>query len=172
MVKKGATPDDHITGALKATCAINEAKTHCLRIRTLEIFDGIPIDVMRQNEAFVQADDDTVVHEIRRRIREIRMETELLSASATNRFQVNGRLPEDRERLLPVVDEYLSMEPGFSQTCQLSQVVIIAYLRALKVRLIRRIPYPHKRPVCPAGLRNCQARCRTSQRFWHALPEY
>ncbi|MFP3980143.1 MAG: radical SAM protein, partial [Desulfobacterales bacterium] len=139
MVNKGATPDDHINGARKAARAglscsfyimpglggiamsqqhavetarvINEAGPDYVRIRTLEIFDGTPIDVMRQNGAFVEADDDTVVLEIKRLIEEIRVETELLSDSATNLLQVNGRLPEDRERMLSVIDEYLSMEP-------------------------------------------------------------
>ncbi|MBS3731511.1 MAG: radical SAM protein [Desulfobacterales bacterium] len=139
MVNKGATPDDHINGVLKAARAglscsfyimpglggvamsqqhavetarvINEAKADYVRIRTLEIFDGTPIDVMRKKGTFVEADDDTVVLEIKRLIQEIRVETELLSDSATNLLQVNGRLPEDRERMLAVIDEYLSMEP-------------------------------------------------------------
>jgi hypothetical protein len=139
MVNKGATPEDHTEGALKVSQAglscsfyimpglggmamseehaaetarvINRAEPDYVRIRTLEIFGGTPLDVMRQNGAFIEADDDTVVLEIKRLIEDITAETELLSDSATNLLQIHGRLPEDREHMLAAIDDYLSMKP-------------------------------------------------------------
>ncbi|MFP4649631.1 MAG: radical SAM protein [Desulfobacterales bacterium] len=139
MVNKGATPDDHVKGALKAaeaglSCSfyvmpglggtelserhaaetarvINKAKPDYVRIRTLEIFDGTPLDVMRRNGEFTEADDDTVVLEIKKMIEEINIDTEVLSDSATNLLQVNGRLPGDKQQMLSVIQDYLSMEP-------------------------------------------------------------
>lgn len=139
MVNKGATPGDHVEGSLKAADAglscsfyimpglggtemseqhaletarvINKAKPDYVRIRTLEIFDGTPIDTMRRKGEFTEADDDTIMLEIKKLIEEIDVETELLSDSATNLLQVNGRLPGDRQRMLSVIEEYFSMEP-------------------------------------------------------------
>ena len=59
----------------------------------------------------MEADDDTVAHEIRRLIEEINAPVQLLSDSATNLLQVYGRLPQERGDMLAVVDEYLSMPP-------------------------------------------------------------
>ena len=137
MVNKGATPEDHIKGSLKAaegglSCSfyimpglggtalsethavetarvINQAEPDYVRIRTLEIFDGTPLDAMRRKGDFTEADDDQVVLEIKRLIEEIDVEVALLSDSATNLLQVNGSLPGDRGRMLATIDEYLSM---------------------------------------------------------------
>lgn len=139
MVNKGATPDDHIQGALKASQAgiscsfyimpglggmekweehaeetarvINHAKPDYVRIRTLEIFNGTPLDSMRENGKFTEADDDTIVREIRRLVQDITIDTELLSDSATNLLQINGRLPDERQQMLAQIDDYLCMEP-------------------------------------------------------------
>jgi radical SAM superfamily enzyme YgiQ (UPF0313 family) len=139
MVKKGETPDDHVNGARKAaeaglSCSfyimpglggkalseehaaetarvINETSPDFVRIRTLEIFNGTMLDDMRREGTFLEADDDMIVHEIKRLIQEIDVPVEVLSDSASNLLQVNGRLPKDRERMLSVIDHYLSMAP-------------------------------------------------------------
>lgn len=138
-VNKGAAPEDHVEGALKTSQAglscsfyimpglggtalsqahaaetarvINRAKPDYVRLRTLEIFNGTPLDLMRQKGEFTEADDDTVVREIKRLLQEITAETELLSDSATNLLQINGRLPMDRQRMLAQIDDYLCLGP-------------------------------------------------------------
>ena len=139
MVNKGETSADHIKGSLKTTGAglsssfyimpglggkalsdehaletarvINESMPDYVRIRTLEIFDGTPLDEMRRKGDFIEADDDTVALEIKKLVEEINAPLQLLSDSATNLLQVYGRLPEDRNNMLSVIDEYLSMDP-------------------------------------------------------------
>ncbi len=139
MMNKGATPEDHIKGADKAAEAglstsfyiiaglggtalsqshafetasiINKAAPDFVRIRTIEIFDGTPLDAMRRNGEFVEADDDTVVGEIRTLVEAINVTVDLFRDSATNLLQINGRLPGDRERMLTKIENYLIMPP-------------------------------------------------------------
>lgn len=136
MVNKGETPDDHVRGSLKASEAglscsfyvmpglggsalseehavetarvINRARPDYVRLRTLEIFEGTPLDDMRKKGEFVEADDDTTAAEIEKLIQEISVPVELLSDSATNLLPVFGRLPRDRSKMLGVISEYLS----------------------------------------------------------------
>ena len=139
MVNKGETPEDHVTGSLKVSRAglsssfyvmpglggmalseehatetarvINEASPDYVRLRTLEIFEGTPIDRMRRQGDFVEADDDTVVREIRQMIEQITVPVELLSDSATNLLPIFGHLPEDKKKMLSIVDDYLGRDP-------------------------------------------------------------
>ncbi len=97
--------------AIETAWVINQAKPDYVRIRTLEIFNGTPLDVMRERGELTEADDDTVVREVRRLVQEIDVDTELLSDSATNLLQINGRLPGDRERMLSEIDDFLRLEP-------------------------------------------------------------
>ncbi len=135
-VNKGETPEDHVEGSLKTTRAglscsfyvmpglggmelseshasetarvINDAAPDYVRIRTLEIFEGTPLDEMREKGEFTEADDDTAAREIRKMIEEIRVPVEFLSDSATNLLPVFGSLPEDRGSMLQTIDEYLA----------------------------------------------------------------
>lgn len=136
---KGETPDDHIEGALKAaeaglSCSfyvmpglggdalweehaletarvINRAGPRYVRLRTLEIFEGTPLHAMRRRGEFVEADDDRVAHEIRKMIEAVHVPVALLSDGATNLLPVFGRLPEDRDDMLAVIDDYLHRDP-------------------------------------------------------------
>ncbi len=138
-IKKGETPEDHVEGSLKTARAglscsfyvmpglggmelseshavqtarvINEAAPDYVRIRTLEIFEGMPLDDMRRKGEFTEADDDTAAREIRKMIEEIRVPVEILSDSATNLLPVFGSLPKDRGKMLATIDEYLAKPP-------------------------------------------------------------
>jgi hypothetical protein len=50
-----------------------------------------------------------VVREIRTIISETECETEIVSDSATNLLNINGRLPHDRGRMLQIIDSYLAL---------------------------------------------------------------
>lgn len=139
LVNKGETPDDHIEGLRKTaeaglSCSfyvmpglggaalseaharetanvINQARPDYVRLRTLEIFEGTPLDAMRRRGEFVEADDDTIALEIKKMIEAIHVQVEVLSDGATNLLPVFGRLPDDRENILGVIDDYLSRDP-------------------------------------------------------------
>jgi len=138
LMNKGETPDDHVEGSLKAaeaglSCSfyvmpglggrdlseehametarvINRARPDYVRLRTLEVFEGTPLGIRRERGEFIEADDDLIAREIRILIEAINVPVELLSDSATNLLPVFGRLPDDREAMLSVIDEYLAME--------------------------------------------------------------
>jgi hypothetical protein len=82
-----------------------------VRVRTLQIFPGTPLAGHREKGRFQEAGEEQVVSEIRRMISDIDAPTQIISDSATNLLQINGRLPEDRVAMLDVIDAYLSFSP-------------------------------------------------------------
>jgi radical SAM superfamily enzyme YgiQ (UPF0313 family) len=138
MINKGETPDDHIQGALKASEAglscsfyvmpglggqslsaehaietarvINEARPDFVRLRTLEIFNGTPLDEMRKSGTFIEADDDMIALEIRSMLEAINVPVQILSDSATNLLPLYGCLSQEKESMLAVIDKYLSLD--------------------------------------------------------------
>lgn len=137
LINKGETSEDHINGALRVkeagiSCSVyvmpgvggkalsedNSRETarvlsriapDFVRLRTLEIFPGTGLDILRKNRSFIEASEEEVVREIRTIISETECETEIVSDSATNLLNVNGRLPHDRDRMLQIIDSYLDL---------------------------------------------------------------
>jgi len=137
FMKKGEARSDHINGCLKTkkaglTCsvyvmpglggqkmsdphardtasAVSEIQPDFTRLRSLEIFPQTPLAGARDNGDFLEAGEDQVVREIRTLIAEIQGDTTILSYSASNLLNVNGRLPEDRQAMLDRIDGYLNM---------------------------------------------------------------
>ena len=139
LVNKGETSDDHINGALKVkeagiSCSVyvmpglggkalsaengmetarvlSRIEPDFVRLRTLEIFPGTGLDVLKRNGSFVEASEEDVIKEIRTIISETSCRTEIVSDSATNLLGIYGTLPYDRERMLSVIDSYLFLSP-------------------------------------------------------------
>jgi len=137
FVKKGETRTDHIEGCQKTKSAglscsvyvmpglggmtwsgehaketasvLTEIEPDYIRLRSLEIFPQTPLARARDNGDFTEADEDQVVEEIRTLVSEIQGHTMLLSDSASNLLDINGRLPADRETMLARIDAYLNM---------------------------------------------------------------
>jgi hypothetical protein len=57
----------------------------------------------------VECDEEDVVKELKIMLEEINTHTEILSDSASNLLDLFGKLPQDREKLLEVVDGYLGL---------------------------------------------------------------
>ncbi len=134
-VRKGESKDDHITGCLKTkeaglSCSIyvmpglggqQFSKEHAeetadmitraapdfVRLRTLQVFAHSPLAGQLKSGTFQEASEEQVVLEIRRMVEKIDAPTQIMSDSATNLLQVNGRLPEDRLAMLNIIDAYL-----------------------------------------------------------------
>ena len=137
MVAKGETKSDHIEGCLKTkeaglSCSIyvmpglggkglSEEHAHetarviskigpdFIRLRTLEIFPETPLAEASRKGAFVECDEEDVVKELKIMLEEIDTHTEILSDSASNLLELFGRLPQDREKLLKIVNRYLGL---------------------------------------------------------------
>ncbi len=137
LVNKGVTAAQHIEGCLKTkesglSCSIyvmpglgghklseenayetarviNAIGPDYIRLRTLEIFPGTPLEAMRNDGTFTEASEEDVVREIRILVENINCDTEILSDSASNLLDINGKLPSHRELLLQNIDSYLRL---------------------------------------------------------------
>jgi radical SAM superfamily enzyme YgiQ (UPF0313 family) len=137
LVNKGESSAEHIEGCLKVkeaglSCSlyimpglggsefseeharetarvINAIAPDFVRLRTLEIFPQTPLEKALKGGEFVECREEQIVREVRLLIRLIHVKTELLSDSASNLLNLYGKLPDDRNRLLKVIDDYLAL---------------------------------------------------------------
>lgn len=137
FMKKGETAEDHIEGCLKTKEAgispsvyimpglgganlsfehayetsrvLSMSKPDYVRIRTLEIFPGTPLMKAKESGEFIEAEEEQIVKEIRIIVENTEAETIIVSDSATNLIDVNGKLPDDRKRMLFQIDAYLDL---------------------------------------------------------------
>lgn len=138
-MNKGETSEDHIIGSQKVKQAglspsayvipglggkelsvehanqtarvLTKMEPDYIRIRTLEIFPQTPVEALVKQGDFTEADEETIVKEIKILIEDIQTETQIFSDSATNLLQIQGKLPDDRERMLETINEYLDLTP-------------------------------------------------------------
>lgn len=138
LVNKGETSAHHITAAQKLheagiSCSVyvmpglggaeysqehgeqtaeilTEMNPDFIRLRTLEVFPGTGLDRLMQSGKFTEASEEQVIREIRTIVLNVACETEIVSDSATNLLEINGRLPRDRKVMLEEIDSYLAMD--------------------------------------------------------------
>ncbi len=139
FVRKGVTRDEHVEGAVKTreaglSCGvyvmpglggvkwseehardtadvITKITPDYVRLRSLQVFPQTPLDEAIRNGEFWEADEEQVVREIRIMVEKIDTETEIVSDSASNLLNINGRLPGDRSAMLREIDAFLSISP-------------------------------------------------------------
>ncbi len=137
MVAKGETADDHRRGCGNVTDAglycsvyvmpglggeelstehasetasvLSDISPDFVRLRSLEIFPGTPLEKACNGGSFTEAKEETVVREIRYMVASISSETIIYSDSATNLLGINGKLPDERDLMLAEIDEYLAL---------------------------------------------------------------
>jgi len=137
LVRKGVTPEEQLKGILKVKDAgisasvyvmpglggikfsdrhasdtaelLTKASPDYIRLRTLEIFPGTPLESLQKNGEFQEAPEEQVVKEIRTIIENTDTETEIVSDSAANLLEINGSLPGEREKMLDAIDSYLDL---------------------------------------------------------------
>ena len=139
FVRKGVTRDEHVEGAVKTqeaglSCGvyvmpglggarwseehardtadvITRISPDYVRLRSLQVFPQTPLDEALKRGDFQEADEAQVVREIRMMVEEIDTETDIVSDSASNLLQINGRLPRDRAAMIYEIDGFLSLSP-------------------------------------------------------------
>lgn len=94
--------------------AINQINPDFIRLRSLHVVRGTDLDGMMQSGAFTPLGDEDVVREIRRFIECLEgVESMLVSDHILNLLEeLEGRLPEDKERLLDAIDRYFALPPA------------------------------------------------------------
>ncbi len=137
MVNKGETADDHRRGCQKISeaglsCSVyvmpglggeefsaehasetasvlSDISPDFVRLRSLEIFPGTPLEEALHAGSFIEASEETVVREIRQLVASIKGETIIYSDSASNLLAINGKLPDERHLMLQEIDNYLGL---------------------------------------------------------------
>ena len=137
IMNKGVTRADHIEGGHKTkqaglSCSVyvmpglgglkySEEHAHetaevltriapdYIRLRTLQIFPQTPLQQAHKSGEFIEADEEQVIREIRILVEKIDADTEVLSESASNLLNIQGRLPGDRALMLAEIDRYLDL---------------------------------------------------------------
>ncbi len=155
LVRKGATARDHVEGcrrireagiscgvyimpglggtlwseehAAETARVLSEAQPDYVRIRSLEIFPGSGLaEAVRKGE-FEEATEEEVVREIRTIVERTTAAASIVSDSASNLLDVNGTLPQDRDRMLSLIEDYLSLSPrqklSYSLTSRLQSFI-------------------------------------------------
>ncbi len=96
--------------ALDTAATLNAIDPHFIRIRTLTVREGTPLEKKIQAQEFKLLDDDGVVREERLLLGNLRVSSYLISDHILNLLEeVEGNLAQDQEKILGVIDRYLSM---------------------------------------------------------------
>ncbi len=95
--------------AVESARVINEGRPDYIRFRSLFIKRGTPLHQLVLDGVFTPPTEDQIVAEIRELIDNIQgVETTIVSDHILNLLEeVEGKLPENKDRILGVIDEYL-----------------------------------------------------------------
>jgi radical SAM superfamily enzyme YgiQ (UPF0313 family) len=99
------------THALESADALNRIDPHFIRLRTLAIPPGIPLFEAQRDGRFEKCDDVTLAHELLMFIENLHGITSVVKSDhILNLFaDLQGRLPDDREKMLGVLHAFLEM---------------------------------------------------------------
>ncbi len=141
FIRKGTTAAEHVEGGKRIVAAgislseyvipglggtrwskehaeetartINQINPDFIRLRSLHVVRGTDLDGLMRSGAFSPLGDEDVVREIRRFIECLEgVESTLVSDHILNLLEeLEGKLPEDRERLLDAIDRYFALPP-------------------------------------------------------------
>lgn len=109
--------------ALETAAVINAVNPGFMRFRTLAVRENTPLFDMMQNGEFTPLDEDEIVEEQRLLIESLQgVTTTIVSDHMLNLLQeLEGTLPGDREKLLGIIDRYLSLPPREKANYQLGR---------------------------------------------------
>ena len=90
---------------------LNEINPHFIRLRTLRLARGTPLYEKAEGGEFHVHSIEGVLIEIRKLIEDLDVTSELVTSDFVSNFfmgEVDGKLPEDKERLLESIDQSLA----------------------------------------------------------------
>ena len=140
FMEKGATAADHIQGgqnvvasgislcvyvilglggikmwrehAIETSRVINEINPEYIRLRTLVVTANLLLYRELHSGNFIRLTDEQIIEEEKLFIQNLNCQSNLVSDSITNLLhEIEGKLPEDKERLLGIIDRFQSLSP-------------------------------------------------------------
>ena len=100
--------------ALESADALNQINPDFIRLRTLTVPDSIDLARDRDQGLFTPMGDREIAEELLLFVRSLDgIDSRVQSDHILNLFEeIEGRLPEDRERMMMVIERFLAMAPG------------------------------------------------------------
>lgn len=100
--------------ALESARVVNAVNPDFVRFRSLYVKNRTPLAQMTEDREFEPPSEDEIVWEIRTFIKHLKgITTTLVSDHILNLLEeVQGKLPEDKERMLQTIDRYLGLPEG------------------------------------------------------------
>ncbi|MBW1712614.1 MAG: radical SAM protein [Deltaproteobacteria bacterium] len=97
--------------ALDTALALNQINPHFIRLRTLRVPERVPLYEEMVAGNFTMLDDEECLAEIRLFLENLEgITSRLTSDHIMNLIEtLNGKLPEDKERLLGIIDDYFAL---------------------------------------------------------------
>ena len=98
--------------AIQTAKVLNEIDPDFIRVRTLAINNRMPLYDEVQNENFIRATDEEIAVEERLFIENLECHSNYVSDHISNLLQeIEGKLPEDKEKMLTIIDRFLGLSP-------------------------------------------------------------
>jgi len=98
---------EHATHTAKV---LNQIEPDFIRVRTLTINRKMPLYQEVQNGNFIRATEERIIEEARLFIENLECHSNYVSDHINNLLQeVEGKLPQDKEKMLAVIDRFLSL---------------------------------------------------------------
>lgn len=95
--------------ARNTAIVLNQINPHFIRIRTFIPQPNSPLYELMIRGDFKLAGPETIFKETRLLLSELRVNSEFLSDHISNLLPINGKLPEEKERMIRMVDEALEI---------------------------------------------------------------
>lgn len=99
----------HAEGTARVLSAIDP---DFIRVRTLIVFPGTPLQDAVDRGEFRQASAEDILREERLLIERLDVHSEFVSDHVSNYLPINGKLPEQKEAMLRAIDEVLATSPS------------------------------------------------------------
>jgi hypothetical protein len=108
--------------ATETARVLNQINPDFIRVRTLTIKAGMPLYDEVKNGTFIRATDEEIIEEEKLLIENLDCQSNFISDHITNLLQeIEGKLPEDKEKMLAIVARFQALSPQEQQNFKLGR---------------------------------------------------
>jgi radical SAM superfamily enzyme len=108
--------------AIQTAKVLNQIDPDFIRVRTLTIKPGMPLYDEVKNGNFIRETDEEIIEEEKIFIENLDLNSNFVSDHITNLLQeTEGKLPEDKEKMLAIIARFQSLSPEEKQNFKLGR---------------------------------------------------